>query len=217
MSKYRNLLADGNSHIKSLRIALICVTLLSAFFAYGWYSAPKKLTIYNPPDLRSGSTRAWWEIDPANVYSFGFYIFQQLNRWTKDGKDDYITNIKQLSPYITPSCANYLELDYQNRLSAGELRNRIRGVYEIPGRGYKSNRVDVVSKDSWRVVLDLTVDEYYLNNPVKRTLVRYPLKVVRYDIDPELNPWGLALDCYFAKPLAIKSGNDNKGEQYEVK
>ncbi len=31
---------------------------------------------------------------------------------------------------------------------------------------------------------------------VKRVNVRYPLRVVRYNVNPETNPWGLALDGY---------------------
>jgi hypothetical protein len=33
---------------------------------------------------------------------------------------------------------------------------------------------------------------------VKETTVRYPLRVVLYDVGPEANPWGLALDGYAA-------------------
>ncbi|MQT50293.1 DUF2895 family protein, partial [Pseudomonas helleri] len=40
---------------------------------------------------------------------------------------------------------------------------------------------------------------------VKRALVRYPLKVVRVDVDPERNPFGLALDCYSGAPQRIIS------------
>ena len=31
---------------------------------------------------------------------------------------------------------------------------------------------------------------------VKQTTIRYPLRIVRHAIDPESNPWGLALDGY---------------------
>lgn len=58
----------------------------------------------------------------------------------------------------------------------GELRERVRGISEVPGRGYKDDSVTVVSRDSWIVRLDLVADEYYHTEPVKRALVRYPLK-----------------------------------------
>jgi hypothetical protein len=35
--------------------------------------------------------------------------------------------------------------------------------------------------------------------------VRYALKVVRSDVDPEHNPFGLALDCYARAPQRIES------------
>ena len=66
----------------------------------------------------------------------------------------------------------------------------VRGIYEIPGRGYRGDRVEIVDRDHWVIRLDLTADEYYHNEPVKRALVRYPLKVVRWDVNPELNPFG---------------------------
>ncbi len=204
MSKYRNALNNERFHIQSLRIVIVCMTVICAVLGYGWYNAPKNLTIHNPPDLRSGSTRAWWEVPPANVYSFAFYIFQQLNRWPADGEKDYIKNIHQLKPFLTPKCYAYLQADYKKRLSADELQSRSRGVYEIPGRGFSDARVQTNSQDNWNVILDLATDEYYLDNPVKRVLVRYPLNVVRYDINPELNPWGLALNCYTATPKRIE-------------
>ncbi|MCB2069980.1 MAG: DUF2895 family protein, partial [Ottowia sp.] len=34
---------------------------------------------------------------------------------------------------------------------------------------------------------------------------RYALKVVRMDIDPEHNPFGLALDCYATGPQRIEA------------
>lgn len=81
-----------------------------------------------------------------------------------------------------------------------------RGVYEIPERGYSDNptlRVKPLGPDAWVVNLDLTADEYYGSEKVKRALVRYPLHVVRLDTDPERNPFGLALNCYSGKPQRL--------------
>jgi len=35
--------------------------------------------------------------------------------------------------------------------------------------------------------------------------VRYALKVVRMDVDPERNPFGLALDCHARAPERIET------------
>lgn len=53
--------------------------------------------------------------------------------------------------------------------------------------------------------LDVSADEYYGGEQVKRALVRYPLKVVRLDVDAERNPFGLALDCYSGTPQRISA------------
>lgn len=209
MSKYRNALNSERFHIQSLRIIILCLMIICLGLGFGWYNAPKNLTIHNPPDLRSGSTRAWWEIPTSNVYAFSFYIFQQLNRWPTNGEDDYKRNIETLRAYLTPACYAFLNEDYDKRKLLGELQNRVRGVYEIPGRGFEESRVIINSKDNWDVLLDLSTDEYYLDNPVKRVLVRYPINVVRYDLNPELNPWGLAINCYSSNPKRIEIENKN--------
>lgn len=58
----------------------------------------------------------------------------------------------------------------------------------------------------------MSTDEYYLDNPVKRVLVRYPLHVVRYDVDPEVNQWGLALDCYTGVPQRLEAPSKTDSE-----
>lgn len=207
MSRFKNEVKHLQSHVKTLRIAIVAMLILAILMGFGWIRAPKYLTIHVPPDLRSGSTRLWWDVPPESVYTFGFYIFQQLNRWPSDGEQDYSRNIFALSAYLTPSCHAYLENDYRVRQDNGELRKRIRGVYEIPGRGYGDDptvRVRVISNDEWLVTLDIAADEYFGSEQVKRALVRYPLKVVRMDVDPEKNPFGLALDCYNGAPQRIE-------------
>ncbi|MFP1817359.1 PFL_4703 family integrating conjugative element protein [Lonsdalea quercina] len=199
MSQFKHALAACDAHIITLRLALGLMLVIIVALWYGWQNAPRHLIIHNPPDLRAGSTRPWWEVPPGNVYAFAFYIFQQINRWPTDGDQDYLRNLAALKAYLTPACQTQLELDYRQRRDAGELRDRVRGVYEIPGRGFHHKRVEVLDRDRWTVTLDLTVDEYFRAEPVKRALARYPLSVVRYDVDAEKNPWGLALDC-FAKP-----------------
>ena len=77
----------------------------------------------------------------------------------------------------------------------GELRQRVRTVQEILGQFYTRQRVMIESADVWRTWLDLNVAESIGGHPVKNVLLRYPIRVVRYDVDKEINPWGLALDC----------------------
>ncbi len=216
MSRFKNEVSHLQAHVRTLRLGGAALLLISLLLAIGWWSAPRDMTVHIPPDLRSGSVRKWWEVPPSTVYAFAFYIFQQLNRWPNNGEDDYPRNIRALSNYLTPACRAFLLDESTRRRDSGELRQRVRGVYEIPGRGYGDNpmaRVKVVSDDDWIVTLDLTADEYYGAEQVKRALVRYSLRVARRDIDPERNPFGLALDCYSQAPQRIGRSPDDTNEE----
>ncbi|WP_262946843.1 DUF2895 family protein, partial [Xenorhabdus indica] len=70
MSQFRHAVKNRDQHILTLRIAcgiLVGVLLLSLL---GWMVSPRNLTIHHPPDLRTGSTRPWWEVPAPSVYSF---------------------------------------------------------------------------------------------------------------------------------------------------
>jgi integrating conjugative element protein (TIGR03746 family) len=205
MSRFRNAVSARDNHIFTLRATCGGLLFLLVLTLFGWMQAPRHLTIHNPPDLRSGSTREWWKVPPSTVYSFAFYIFQQLNAWPKNGEVDYPAKIAQMSPYLTPSCQDFLNKDAEYRTNNGELKDRVRVVYEIPKRGYSSKSVDIISDDEWVVRLDLVADEYYHTESVKRAMVRYPIKVVRWEGDPERNPFGLALDCYAGVPQRLEA------------
>lgn len=210
MSRFRHAVNDRDQHILTLRIASGVLAFFLLITCAGWMLAPDKLTVHNPPDLRTGSTRPWWEVPASSVYSFAFYIFQQLNAWPKNGDVDYPAKIHALSAYLTPGCLDYLNAEARKRSNAGELTDRVRVVYEIPGRGYQSKSVSVISRDSWVVRLDLVADEYFHAEPVKRALVRYPLKVMRWEGDAERNPFGLALDCYDGVPQRLEAALPTK-------
>jgi integrating conjugative element protein (TIGR03746 family) len=207
MSRFANEVEHLRSHAKTLRLVAAGLFVALAFALAGWWAAPADLTIHVPPDLRSGSSRKWWDVPPENVYTFAFYIWQQLHRWPADGEADYARNIRSLSAYFTPSCQAWLEHDFNYRKTHGELKQRVRGIYEIPGRGYGDGpalRVNALSGKDWIAVLDVSADEYFGTEQVKRALVRYRVKVAKMDADPEKNPFGLVLDCLASEPERIE-------------
>lgn len=215
MSRLRNALSARDSHIMTLRAVIGVLVVACAAMWFGWHSAPRDLTIHNPPDLRSGSTRKWWEVPPPSVYSFALYVWQQINRWPSDGQADYQRNLHAYSPFLTPSCKAELEEDYRYRNQRHELEQRERGMFEIPGRGYTEESsgpgsVRIVSRDEWVVNLDLAVSESYAGTPIRDVYMRFPLKVVRADNDPQNNPWGLQIDC-LASPAQRLEMPDQEG------
>ena len=196
MRRYRLEIDNVRSHLRSLWVVIGFQGFVILALWFGWSQSPKQLRVHVPPDLRSGAVLATEEVPPANVYAFAFYIFQQLNRWPENGATDYGNAIFRISPYLTPRYRNDLIEDMELKARRGELAYRVRGVHEVPGHGYEERRVDVLSSDAWIVWLDLDLLESVKGMTVKQTTIRYPVRVVRQAIDPETNPWGLALDGY---------------------
>ena len=198
MRRYRHEIDNVRAHLRSLWavIALQAVVILALWF--GWSQAPKHLTVHLPPDLRSGAAQAADHVPEANVYAFAFYIFQQINRWASDGAEDYGQAIFRVSPYLSARYRAELITDMELKGKRGELAYRVRGVQEVPGHGFGEARVDVLGAGTWVVWLDLELSESVKGMTVKKTHIRYPIRVVRLDIDPETNPWGLALDGFEA-------------------
>jgi len=217
MLRYRYEIDNVRAHLRSLWtiIGVQLVVILALWF--GWSQSPRHLTVHVPPDLRSGATQTIDEVPPANVYAFAFYIFQQLNHWSEDGAQDYGKAIFRISPYVTPRYRAELIADMELKGKQGELAYRVRGVQEVPGHGYEERRVDVLASGVWVVWLDINLFESVKGMTVKKTSIRYPLRVVRLSVDPEANPWGLALDGFAATgprrlseaELADAPGQDN--------
>lgn len=206
---YHREIHNVRAHIATLRIALVVITLLALFMGWGWHTAPRALTVHIPPDLRAGSTQPVHEVPQPNVYAFAYYIWQQLNRWPEEGSEDYGRNIFRLAAYVTPAFRAQLTRDMEQRGRRGELTRRVRMVREAPGAGFETRRVEVIEDgQSWVVWLDLDIVESVRGMDVKQTQVRYPLRVVRYDVDREKNPWGLALAGFASAPERIEPRNE---------
>lgn len=72
MIKFKNALNARDNHIWTLRAACGVMLVLLVLSMLGWMISPRNLTIHNPPDLRSGSSRPWWEIPPQQCMPSAF-------------------------------------------------------------------------------------------------------------------------------------------------
>lgn len=196
MPRYQDVNATLKSHIATLRVMLSIAVLMILLMWIGWQQAKQAVRIHIPPDIRSGAVVKADDINPANVYAFASYIFQQGNHWHQDGDQDYGKQIFRLSAFLTPPFREHLTADMILRGRQGELSGRTRIIQELPGHGFEERRVALLDRNSWIVWLDVNIQEYVRGMEVKNVNIRYPLRVVRYDVNPETNPWGLALDGF---------------------
>ena len=196
MGRYRQEIDNVRAHVRSLLWVIGLQALIMAGLWFGWSQAPRQITVHLPPDLRSGAVLAVDEVPAASVYAFAYYIFQQLNRWPEDGAQDCGRAIFRVSAYLTPKYRASLIADMAQKARQGELSYRVRGIQETPGHSYTDARVQILSRDTWLVWLDLDLFESVKGMTVKQTAIRYPLRIVRQAVDLEANPWGLALDGY---------------------
>ena len=195
--RYRDALSELRWQRNIAWLQFAGMTAIALLLGFGWYSATRELpALHIPPDVSQGVIIRPGEVPLPNVYAFALYSWQQLNRWPADGSKEYPQAIYRFSPYLTPRFREELLADMRRRAKAGELDQRVRGVQEIPGHHYAFNRVDVKSDGVWVVWLDLELEEYYRQTLVKDTQLRYPLRVVRHDVDKARNPFGLALDGF---------------------
>lgn len=199
MSRYRHEIDNARAHIISLWLVIIVLAIGMAYAFRGWANAPSDITLHIPPDLSSGSSVRVGEIPKPNVYGFGYYMWQQLNRWPKDGAEDFPAKLYQFSAYLTPAFRAQLLRDMDQRGRKGELTGRVRALYEAPGAQYEESRVEVLGPNVWTITIEAVIEETVAGLSVKNTRIRYPLRIVRYDVDRELNPWGMAIDG-FAEP-----------------
>jgi integrating conjugative element protein (TIGR03746 family) len=89
MHRYRYEIDNVRSHLRSLWSVIVLQLLIIGGLWIGWMRMPATITVHIPPDLRSGAVMTLDEVPATNVYAFAFYIFQQLNRWSENGAEDY--------------------------------------------------------------------------------------------------------------------------------
>lgn len=186
-----------NAQLVKIIYAVVGLAVVGIWFAW---RQPKNVDVHIAPDLKAGDhmrvTDGRAPVPPTNVYGFAYYLWQQINRWQTDGAKDYGQQIFAMQAYLTPRCQSQLQADMELRHSKGELRRRTRQISEIPGFPYSENRVIAEGADAWTVLLDTQVMETFGGQAVKDVYIRYPIRVVRFDVDRERNPWRLAVDCF---------------------
>lgn len=163
---------------------------------------PTRFTFHIPPDVSNGATLQANKIPKAYVGQFTFYIWQVINNWQKDGAQDAKANLQQYGAYLSPSFKYYLTQNDARLNSLGELQGRVRVIRPISG---DNPQVTQINADTWQVALTVRDSEYVNGILVKDKEIEYPFKVIRYNGNAQINPFGLVLDGFTSEPQVLKT------------
>ena len=208
---YREAVFKRDHHIRVLYIFILTLIAIIGFLMFMSYEFKKAQVIRVPSSLGYELRQKMNDAPPEYVYQFGLYILQQVYTWKNSGGKDFGENIYKLQGYLTPNMRKQLNAELQFKASNGELRKRVRWVREAPGRAFTTDRVKKIGPGRWTIIIDLEITEYVYRRQVKKIWVRYPIKIVHYDVDPEVNSFGLALDGYDSPgPKKIKEDDSHE-------
>lgn len=204
MSEFRNQIKNLEKAGRYKDKIIVGLFLVVAAIVLAWQDTVKGITLHYPPDLRSGAELKIGDVPPHNVYNFAEYIMQQLYTWHENGEVDYFSNLNRLRFLSTPEFQRFITDDINERKVKGELKNRTRTISPVSGADYDESKVIVHNTNgTWTVWLDFHIVEHFKDHKVKDIKLRYPVKVIAYDIDREFNPWQLGIDG-FAGPGPIQ-------------
>jgi len=192
---------------RSLLLAVIILGTACIVLAVGLGQSREWITVYIPPDTARGSIQTAGTPGPATVYGFSAQVLQHLNHWPVDGEQDYASAIETQTPYLTPGFRRQLLEDYDrlgNRSGLNELKGRARALHPAPERLYAPERVQRIGPGVWGVEIEYRLVESIEGSPIKDAVIRYAVRVVRADVNPRGNRWGLQLDGWLRDPVRIQ-------------
>ncbi len=191
---------DADAQVIQLQKTMMgLLFILCIVCGVGWITSPSRLTIYVPPDIQNGATIKVGTVPAPLIYSFAYEAWQEMNYWPVDGETDYKKNIDNYIPYLTPKFKSELLQEYLELKSSGQLQ-RIRYLQGLSGAAYDAANVKQLSSNTWEVDLAMRLTEYKNNQPVKDVEIIYPLKVIRTNVSPRNNPYGLAIAGFMSEP-----------------
>lgn len=189
---YHDLLEEKDKNIRYL--SRICAGLLLALSLamWGWMSSAHDITVYYPPNLNVASTLKAGVVPEETIFSFAPLILQQLYLWEQSGEDNYEANRKRLRQFLTEAFQRQIRKEIETGKTKGTLRVA-RRMQLLPSSIYTEASVQPVG-NHWLVWMDAEILDTVNGVEVYRGVHRLGVRVVRYDIDREFNPWQLALD-----------------------
>lgn len=195
---------------RGLLLSNLVLGIAVVALAIGLAQSREWITVYIPPDTTEGGFQTAGMPSAATVYGFAAQILQQIYHWPVDGEVDYVSAIESQTPYLTTTFRRQLQADFQrlrNRSGLNELRGRARALHPAPDRLYGPERVERLGPGVWGVEIEYRLVESIEASPIKDAVIRYAVRVVRADVNPRGNRWGLQLDGWLRDPVRIQGGD----------
>jgi integrating conjugative element protein (TIGR03746 family) len=192
-------------HIFTLRLALVCVTLLCIIILAIFARQQNRFIVQIPPDLSKGAMIKPGELLPSGSYVFAHYMWRTLNDWPANGKNDYKANIMANECYASPAFKRWLLDNYETKAKDGEL-DRTR--YTQITRVYAPEFVKRSPPDGFVVELQMRIVERLNNEVIKTTEIIYPLRVI--PDNRACNNMGMSLDGFYAQPRRVDLDTEKK-------
>ncbi len=208
MGDARNALHSRDSHIWTLRIALVFAFGLAFFQAYVNYQRQSEITVHVPPDLSKGATLKPGALQKPNAYSFAHYVWSGLNDWPESGKADYKKNIEKYKCLITPEFETWLKRNLAHKNKGGEL-DRTRSLTEE--LFYQEGFVSDVGANVVSVAMVMKLQERVGPMRIKNVTMNYSLRIV-----PDLrrcNEMGMAVDGFMVDPTRAENEAEEKSKK----
>lgn len=215
LALFKNTWRKMDEYKQVIRLYQIILIILLGFIYLQHTHLNSALTsqrIYVTPTLQAeGGYTQSNIISDELLFGFAFRTFSEINTWGgTDDVDEYKRQIEKNRYFLTPAYYEQLMSDFSEKKSKGELA-RIRVLAGYHGQDFESVNITKLSVNTWEVDLTLRLVERLENTAVKDVLIQFPLKVVRSNLSPDLNPYGLVIDGFVSEPRRLKD-MDKKSE-----
>ena len=184
-------------------LVVLLSIILGLVSSLGWLASMRGIRVSLPPRLPYGTTLQTNAIHPWEVFSFAGYVWQQYGTWHSDGAEDGKKNLERLKPYFTPRALKILAEHHEIRSRNHRLRGRTRMV--LPLGVYRRELVED-QRDGWLIVIEQRIEERLNDITVRAETVTFHIRLVHADVNPELNPWKLAIDS--VQQFKVEPGDD---------
>ena len=201
-----------NEYLREIRFlhrALFGMIVAVLVLGIAYLRFPRTIEIQTAPDISKSFVQKIGEVPPATVYGFARTLWETLNYCAEDCGEEYPQRLKDYSPYLTRNC--YRDLNDHFRRNRGLFNFRSRLLLPTENAMYSSDKIRQISSDAWYVKVEYELRDLVDGTETRKSLMLYPLRIVRSDKPRDVNPFGLDVDCYFDDgPVVLSRPDGNR-------